>query len=209
MNLQIRKVEIVISSIELKAITDILDSIKVSGYTVIDNVYGRSDRGRSYNDLGREFSNSYIMTVCNSNQQIDNSIDKLLPILKKIGGICLVSEVNRAINIDEDSSNMNLAIDVMQDVKKVEIIINSLYLEKALAILDNIKVTGYTVIEDTSGKGDRGVSCSDLDCDFSSHYIMTVCTNEQQLNSLLEKITPLLKKVGGICVVIDAKWISQ
>ncbi|NJK49430.1 transcriptional regulator [Candidatus Gracilibacteria bacterium] len=104
---------------------------------------------------------------------------------------------------------MNLAVDVMQDVKKVEIIINSLYLEKALAILDNIKVSGYTIIEDTSGKGDRGVSCSALDCDFSSHYIMTVCTNEQQLNTLLEQFTPLLKKVGGICFVIDAKWISH
>lgn len=209
MNLQIRKAEIVVSSLESKEITNILDSIKVSGYTVIEDVYGRGDRGRSYNDLGRESSNSYIMTVCNSSQQVNDLIDEVVPILKKIGGICLITEANRAINIDEDSSKMNLAIDVMQDVKKVEMIINSLYLEKALAILDSIRVSGYTVIEDTSGKGDRGVSCSDLDCDFSSHYIMTVCTNEQQLNTLLEKFTPLLRKVGGICFVVDAKWISH
>jgi hypothetical protein len=70
-------------------------------------------------------------------------------------------------------------------------------------------VSGYTVIEDTSGKGDRGVSCSDLDCVFSSRYILTVCTDEQQLNMLLEKLTPLLKKVGGICLVSEAHWISH
>lgn len=206
---QIRKAEIVISSLEVKEITDILDTIRVSGYTVIDDVYGKGDRGQSYNDLGREFSNSYIMTVCDNNKQINDLFDEILPILKRIGGICLVTETNQTINLDGYSSNMNLAIDAMQDVKKVEIIINSLHLEKALRILDSVKVSGYTVIENTSGKGDCGFSCSDLDCDFSSRYIMTVCTNEQQLNTLLEKFTPLLKKVGGICLVIDAKWISH
>jgi nitrogen regulatory protein PII len=95
----------------------------------------------------------------------------------------------------------------MQDVKKVEIIIDTYHVEDVIKILDAIQVSGYTVIKDTSGKGDRGLSCTDLDCNFSSSYIITVCTNENQLNSLTEKITPLLKKVGGICIVTDAKWV--
>lgn len=97
----------------------------------------------------------------------------------------------------------------MQDVKKVELIVDSLHLQDALDILDSVQVSGYTIIKDTEGKGDRGLSCSDLDCVFSGSYILTVCTDEKQLNSLVEKVTPLLKKVGGICIINDAKWVAH
>lgn len=95
----------------------------------------------------------------------------------------------------------------MQDIRKVEIIIDTFHIQDALNILEQIKVSGYTVIQDTSGKGDRGISCSDLECDFTSSYIMTVCTNEKQLDTLIELIKPLLKKVGGICLFSEAKWV--
>jgi nitrogen regulatory protein PII len=97
----------------------------------------------------------------------------------------------------------------MQDVKKVELIVDSFHIKDALDILDSVQVSGYTIIKETEGKGDRGVSCSDLDCVFSSSYIMTVCTNEKQLNALVEKVTPLLKRVGGICIVNDAQWVAH
>jgi nitrogen regulatory protein PII len=204
-----KKAEIVIENLEVKEVTKILDTMKVSGYTIVDDVYGKGDRGKFYNDLERELSNSYVMTTCNSDRQVDEVVTKILPILKKHGGIFLLSKIERTINLLESFSDMTLVPESMQTVKKVEIVINSLYTESALKILETLKVSGYTVIEDTSGKGDRGVSCSDLDCVFSSHYILTVCTDEQQLNMLLEKLTPLLKKVGGICLVSEAHWISH
>jgi nitrogen regulatory protein PII len=97
----------------------------------------------------------------------------------------------------------------MQSVHKVEIIISSLKLERVLKILEKIDVSGYTVIDNTTGKGDRGVTDSDLGSEFSNAYILTVCTNERQLNFLTEEITPLLKKVGGICLVTEAAWINH
>jgi nitrogen regulatory protein PII len=97
----------------------------------------------------------------------------------------------------------------MQSVHKVEIIISNLKLERVLKILEKIDVSGYTVIDNTTGKGDRGVTDSDLGSEFSNAYILTVCTNEQQLNFLTEEITPLLKKVGGICLVTEAAWINH
>ncbi|NMG08750.1 transcriptional regulator [Brasilonema sp. UFV-L1] len=97
----------------------------------------------------------------------------------------------------------------MQEVKKVEIVVNTFYIEDTLKILETVMVSGYTIIKDTSGKDERGLSYSDIDCRFSSSYIMTVCTNTQQVNNLVEKMTPLLKKVGGVCLVTDAKWVSH
>jgi nitrogen regulatory protein PII len=204
-----KKAEIVIENLEVREVIKILDTLKVSGYTIVNDVYGRSDRGNFYNDLERELSNSYVMTTCNSDRQVNEVATKILPIIKKHGGMFLLNKIDRTINLEESFSDMTLVPESMETVKKVEIVINSLHTESALKILDSLKVSGYTVIEDTSGKGDRGVSCSDLDCVFSSRYILTVCTNEQQLEMLLEKLTPLLKKVGGICLVSEAHWISH
>ncbi|MBW4536101.1 MAG: P-II family nitrogen regulator [Pleurocapsa minor HA4230-MV1] len=97
----------------------------------------------------------------------------------------------------------------MQSVHKVEIIISSQKLERVLKILEKVGVSGYTVIDNTTGKGDRGFTDIDLDRVFSNAYILTVCTNEKQLNFLTEEIKPLLKKVGGICLVTEAAWINH
>lgn len=95
----------------------------------------------------------------------------------------------------------------MQEVKKVEIIISTLELNDVIEILDSINVSGYTIMKDVSGKGDRGASYNDLGEEFSNSYIMTVCTNEKQLENLVENLLPLLKKIGGICLVTDSNWV--
>ncbi|MGB5712201.1 MAG: sodium-dependent bicarbonate transport family permease [Waterburya sp.] len=83
-----------------------------------------------------------------------------------------------------------------------------LELDGVLKILENVDISGYTVIDHTSGKGDRGMTDSDLGRAFTNTYILAVCTNEKQLNLLTDKVTPLLRKVGGICLVTEATWIN-
>ncbi len=95
----------------------------------------------------------------------------------------------------------------MQQVKKVEIIISTLELNEVTEILDSIKVSGYTIMKNVSGKGDRGASYNDLGAEFSNTYIMTVCTNEKQLEGLVQELLPLLKKIGGVCLVTDSSWV--
>ncbi len=97
----------------------------------------------------------------------------------------------------------------MQQVKKIEIIISILEINEVLDLLDKIGVSGYTVIKNASGKGDRGISDAEIDRIFSNTYVMTVCTNEKQLDYLIAEITPLLKKVGGVCLVTDTNWVSH
>jgi nitrogen regulatory protein PII len=96
-----------------------------------------------------------------------------------------------------------------QNVQKVEIIIDSSYLQETLNILEKIKVSGYTIFNQTSGKGDRGESGDDFFCNFQSTYIITVCTDDEQVNSLQEMLKPLLVKVGGICLISNVKWIKH
>lgn len=203
----VNRVEIIVSTLELRKVIDVLDSIRGCGYTLIENTSGKGQRGVYYNDLGREFSNSYISTICTTQKQLDYLIGDILPIIKRIGGICLVTEANSA-GSNQLSQNMDLASAIMQEVKKVEIVIDTSYIEDTLKILESVSVSGYTIIKDTSGKDERGLSCPDIDC-FSTSYIMTVCTNEKQLDSLVQRITPALKKLGGMCLVTDAKWVNH
>jgi nitrogen regulatory protein PII len=204
----VNRVEIIISTLEITELSKILDSDKVAGYTLIENLSGKGDRGSCYNDLGREFSNSYISAICKNQEQFSYLIDSILPILKTIGGLCLVTQTE-SIGSDQTSEQIDLVRDIMQEVKKIEIIIDTSWVEDTTKILDSVAVSGYTIIEDTSGKGDRGLSCPDIGCSFSNSYIITVCTNERQLNNLVQKITPLLKKLGGVCLVTEAKWVNH
>ncbi|MEA5509466.1 transcriptional regulator [Crocosphaera sp. UHCC 0190] len=95
----------------------------------------------------------------------------------------------------------------MQAVNKVEIIISTLELNEILDILNSVRVSGYTVIENIAGKGDRGMSYNDLDRTSSNSYIMTVCTDKKQLDFLVEEVVKLLKRIGGVCLVTDSNWV--
>lgn len=78
---------------------------------------------------------------------------------------------------------------------------------KILKILEQAGVSGYTVIEDVTGKGDRGKVFNDLESHaLTNRYVMSVCTAEQE-QELVTAIEPILKKYGGVCIVSDAKWI--
>jgi nitrogen regulatory protein PII len=97
----------------------------------------------------------------------------------------------------------------MQTVNKVEIIISTLEIEEVIEILERVSVSGYTLFKDVSGKGDRGISYNDLGREFSNSYITVICTTEEQLHSLVDELRPLLKRVGGVCLVTPANWVTH
>jgi nitrogen regulatory protein PII len=97
----------------------------------------------------------------------------------------------------------------VEAVKKLEIITNSLELQQVLKILEKAGVSGYTVIEDVIGKGNRGRVINDLESHaLTNGYVMCICTEKQE-HELVEAIRPLLKRFGGVCIVSDAKWIAH
>ena len=97
----------------------------------------------------------------------------------------------------------------MRPVKRIEIVADSLEMPKIVAILERVGVTGYTVIRDATGSGDRGSRAGDELTDvFKNSYVLTTCP-EDRLDELVEAIRPVLKKFGGVCLVSDALWIEH
>lgn len=91
----------------------------------------------------------------------------------------------------------------MNNMKKVEIIIESVYLNRLLDLFTKHEINGYTIIKDIEGCGGHGLKTADeVTGVFTNNYIFTVCEEEKYL-SIEEDIRTFIKKYGGKCIVSD------
>ena len=95
----------------------------------------------------------------------------------------------------------------MKNMKKIEIILESVYLNRLIELFDRKEITGYTIIRDVEGKGITGIKSADEITDvFSNNYVFTVC-DEDKLMNIVEDIRRFIKKYGGRCIVSDVSWV--
>jgi nitrogen regulatory protein PII len=97
----------------------------------------------------------------------------------------------------------------MDNVKRIEIIIDAPHAKQVLDLLRRIGVSGYTVIRGVTGSGERGVRANDELTDvFSNTYVITAC-NAALATKVMDALRPVLKANGGVCLVSDAQWLKH
>lgn len=95
----------------------------------------------------------------------------------------------------------------MQTVKRIEIVVDALEVPDLIRRLEAAGATGYTVIRDATGKGERGLrDGGELTGVFKNSYVLTACPPEQA-EKIVEAVRPILKLRGGVCLVSDALWV--
>ncbi len=89
----IKKVEIIIDYLESPRLLELIQKgVTDVGYTVIKEVVGSGRRGDRMGDgFSGEMTNSYILIAC-SEDQAQRIVEVVRPVLKRYGGICLVSD---------------------------------------------------------------------------------------------------------------------
>jgi nitrogen regulatory protein PII len=85
----VKKVEIIVSNLEVPSILKILKKNSVEHYTLINNVEGNGEHGYTGDN---SLTNSYIIIILTNLELAKKVSDALEPILKKLGGILIVSD---------------------------------------------------------------------------------------------------------------------
>ena len=95
----------------------------------------------------------------------------------------------------------------MKDLKRVEIVTGTLETPKVVDILKKNQISGYTMIKNVLGSGDKGIQDGEgLHNAFQNTYFIVACSVEE-LDRIKEPLRAVLKKSGGVCLVSDAKWL--
>lgn len=87
----VKRIEIIVNSVELGKILDGLKKGGVSGHIVIRNVAGHGLRGGSEDLDMTMLDNVYIIAFCPP-EKIKPAVEIIRPILNKFGGSCYISD---------------------------------------------------------------------------------------------------------------------
>ncbi len=97
----------------------------------------------------------------------------------------------------------------MQEVKRIEIVVDALHARRVIEALRAHGLDGYTLIRGVSGSGERGAQLGDDITGVSNNnYILTTCPPEK-LHEVTAALRPLLRRFGGICLVSEAGWLTH
>lgn len=103
----VSRFEMIVASKEVEKITKVLDAVKVSGYSIIRDVIGKSHSGTVSDDVNlgsSKLSNVFIICYC-SPDQVEPIVTKVKPILNKYGGVCYLLEAMEITSIHCVASN--------------------------------------------------------------------------------------------------------
>ncbi|WP_319422006.1 P-II family nitrogen regulator [Pleurocapsa sp. FMAR1] len=95
------------ASKEVEKITKVLDAVKVSSYSIIRDVIGKSHLGTVSDDVNlgsSKLSNVFIICYCSSDK-VEPIVTKVKPILNKYGGVCYLFEAMEISSIHYVASN--------------------------------------------------------------------------------------------------------
>ncbi len=91
----------------------------------------------------------------------------------------------------------------MKKMKKVEFVIEAIYVNRLIDLLKDHGIHGYTIIKDIEGAGGHGVRTADDVSDmFSNNYVFTVCEDEKY-QEMDKAIRNFLDRFGGKCMLSD------
>jgi nitrogen regulatory protein PII len=92
----------------------------------------------------------------------------------------------------------------MNEVKRIEIISDSVELAKIIAALEKAGVSSYTILRNVAGRIPGSMTSDALAITtLDNVYLIAFCLPDQ-IKPVLDRIRPILNKFGGVCYLSDA-----
>lgn len=93
---------------------------------------------------------------------------------------------------------------VLHPMKEVRVIIPGEQQSFVIEILDSLKISGYTIIKNLSGKGHHGFHTSHPMFDETeSHLMIMTVVPEEKVAPILSGLTPIFDRNAGVMFVSD------
>ncbi len=102
---------------------------------------------------------------------------------------------------------MNTAV-TSKPVKRIEMVLHQDVCEEIAKKLDALGASGYTMIREVLGRGERGLRSGISLGMFQYHYLLLAC-EDVQVEPITEMVRPYLKRFGGMCLISDAQWVIR
>lgn len=97
----------------------------------------------------------------------------------------------------------------MRPMKRLEIVVDTLHLNRLLTKLRQAGATGYTVMPNASGFGDRGDQRADDVSGVSTNSCVLLAVSLDRAPQVIETARDSLRKYGGVCIVSDCQWLEH
>jgi nitrogen regulatory protein PII len=95
-------------------------------------------------------------------------------------------------------------------MKKVEVIVRGQFLKDVEALLDRVKVSGYTIIPDISGKGHHGMHEGHLIFNEMHSMVMVITVlPKEKVETVLAGVKPMLEHHSGVVFVSDVEVVRR
>jgi len=95
----------------------------------------------------------------------------------------------------------------VQDVKRIEIVLDSLEADGLIEELDRIGVHDYTAIKGVFGRGARGTRGGDPFSGVFDNTYLLIAADPADLDRIVSAVRPMLASRGGLCLVSDAQSV--
>ena len=96
----------------------------------------------------------------------------------------------------------------MRPCKRLEIVIERSQASLVEQLLKEAGASGYTVIQNAGGGGDRGYRRADDVTDADENCVFVVAVERDAIvEEIIEGVRPMLQRFGGVCLVSDANWV--
>jgi nitrogen regulatory protein PII len=88
----VKRIEIITDAVQLRDLLGLLERHGVSGYSVFHRITGAGDRGEQRGDELTGTSENVCVLIALPPEHAGEIVEAMRPMLKKRGGICLVSD---------------------------------------------------------------------------------------------------------------------
>ncbi len=97
----------------------------------------------------------------------------------------------------------------MRQVKRLEIVVEASRERAVERLIELAGIEGYTLTRGVAGRGQRGERDNDGLTGTFANVCFLVAAEPDAAATLIESVRPVLREVGGMCLVTDAAWVEH